>query len=105
MILTDNYGEAGALELLGAGLPPVYSGHNAYARWGPPPDDRTAAIVVTHATNADFGTYWGLGSCQRVETVDNNLGLSNQEQGVGIWVCPDVTTPWSEAWPGIRHLD
>ncbi len=104
-ILTDNYGEAGALDLLGSGLPPVYSGHNAYARWGPPPDDRTAAIVVTHATNEDFAHYWGLGSCQRVANVDNGLGLDNQEQGVGVWVCPQVTTPWSESWPGIRHLD
>ena len=31
--LTENYGEAAALELLGKGLPPVYSGHNGF--WGP----------------------------------------------------------------------
>lgn len=104
-ILTDNYGEAGALELLGPGLPPVYSGHNAYARWGPPPDALTAAVVVTHATNADFGTYWGLGSCRRAATVDNGLGLANQEQGVGVWVCPELARPWSADWPAIRHLD
>ena len=104
-ILTDNYGEAGALELLGSGLPPVYSGHNAYGDWGPPPDSLTAAVVVTHATNADFGRYWGLGACSRVATVDNGLGLANQEQGVGVWVCPDVSTPWSRDWTRIRHLD
>jgi hypothetical protein len=39
VILTANYGEAGALELLGAGVP-VVSGHNAYWDWGPPADDR-----------------------------------------------------------------
>jgi hypothetical protein len=105
VILTDNYGEAGALELLGHGLPPVYSGHNAYGAWGPPPDDRTAAIVVTHATTADFGRYWGLGTCGLVANVDNGLGLENQEQGVGVWVCPDVSAPWSRTWERIRHLD
>jgi 4-amino-4-deoxy-L-arabinose transferase-like glycosyltransferase len=105
VILTDNYGEAGALELLGADLPPVYSGHNAYSRWGPPPDGRTVAIVVTHATTADFGTYWGLGACTRVAAVDNGLGLDNQEQGVGVWLCPRVSKPWLVAWPSIRHLD
>jgi hypothetical protein len=105
VILTDNYGEAGALELLGSGLPPVYSGHNAYWRWGPPPDDRTAAVVVTHAQTAAFASYWDLGRCTHAARVDNGLGLSNQEQGVGIWVCPQVDGPWTSIWPKIRHLD
>ncbi len=105
VILTDNYGEAGAIELLGSGLPPVYSGHNAYARWGPPSDDRTTAIVVTHATSSDFATYWDLGTCRLVANVDNELDLANQEQGVGVWVCPEVTVPWSGHWARIAHLD
>jgi 4-amino-4-deoxy-L-arabinose transferase-like glycosyltransferase len=104
-ILTDNYGEAGALELLGSGLPPVYSGHNAYGRWGPPPDDRTAAIVITHAPSSAFASYWGLGTCTLEARVDNGLELDNQEQGVGVWVCPQVDGPWTSLWPRIRHLD
>ena len=39
VILTNDYSEASPLVLLGHGLPPVYSGHNAYWAWGPPPDD------------------------------------------------------------------
>jgi hypothetical protein len=105
VILTDNYGEAGALELLGSGLPPVYSGHNAYWRWGPPPGDRTAAIVVTHARGSSFASYWGLGQCTLVASVDNGIDLDNQEQGVGVWVCPSLGEPWSATWPRIRHLD
>ena len=104
-ILTDNYGEAGALELLGSGLPAVYSGHNAYGDWGPPPDSLTTAIVVTHATTDTFGYYWGLGTCRQVASADNGLGLANQEQGVGVWSCPDVATPWSQSWAWIRHLN
>ncbi len=104
-ILTDNYGEAGALELLGTMLPRVYSGHNAYYRWGPPPDSLSAAIVVTHASTAVFGIYWDLGDCERATAVDNEVGLANQEQGVGVWVCPQIAEPWQVAWPGIRHLD
>ena len=105
VILTDNYGEAGALELLGSGLPPVYSGHNSYWTWGPPPDDRTVAIVVTHATNDTFARYWALGACELVARVDNGLDLDNQEQGVGVWACPNRTTPWSVSWELVRHLD
>jgi hypothetical protein len=105
LILTDNYGEAGALELLGDGLPPVYSGHNAYWRWGPPPDNLTTAIVVTHATTSGFAATWGLGTCELMAHVDNDLDLANQEQGVGVWVCPTTSVPWSTSWPSIRHLD
>jgi hypothetical protein len=104
VILTDNYGEAGALELLGTGLPPVVSGHNAYARWGPPPADRTTVIVVTHDSSAGFSHAWGLGRCTYAAYVDNGLGLYNQEQGVGVWVCPKIERPWEESWDGIRHL-
>ncbi len=105
VILTDNYGEAGALELLGSGLPPVYSGHNAYADWGPPPVDRTTAVVVTHSSIADFSRYWDMGACSIAGRVDNGIDLDNQEQGVRVWVCPDVPLSWSALWPAIRHLD
>ena len=39
VILTRNYGEAGAIDRYGPalGLPRAYSGHNAYGVWGPPP--------------------------------------------------------------------
>ena len=104
-ILTDNYGEAGALDLLGSGLPPVYSGHNAYGDWGPPPDSLTAAVVVTHSSDEGFAQYWGLGACRRVTVVDNGLGLQNGEQGVGVWVCPEIGVPWSSNWARIRHLN
>ena len=38
----SNNGEADALELLGADVPSVLSGHNSYGDSGPPSDDVTA---------------------------------------------------------------
>jgi len=40
VIISSNYGEAGALEYYapGLGLPNVYSTHNSYHSWGPPSD-------------------------------------------------------------------
>jgi hypothetical protein len=44
IVVTESYQEASALELLrpanGIRIPPVYSGHNGYWYWGPPPDAR-----------------------------------------------------------------
>jgi hypothetical protein len=44
VIFTSNYGEAGAVDRYGPDL--AYSGHNAFAEWGPPPDRRGAVVVV-----------------------------------------------------------
>jgi len=48
VILTNDYSEASPLVLLGSGLPPVYSGHNAYWEWGPhPPIARSSSTSET----------------------------------------------------------
>jgi hypothetical protein len=62
-------------------------------------------VVVTHSSDEGFAQYWGLGTCRRVTAVDNGLGLQNQEQGVGVWVCSEIGTPWSSNWARIRHLN
>src|SRR5262249_19217367 len=47
IVVVDNYGEAGALELFGAGrLPRVACQHNNWYLWGPPAWDRSVAIFV-----------------------------------------------------------
>jgi hypothetical protein len=100
---TANYGEAGAIELLGEGVPPVYSGHNGYGYWGPPPEDSTNTIVVGHWDSGSVSELFG--RCQLFGRVDNGIGLDNEEQGAGIWICRDRTRPWHELWPLLRHLD
>ncbi|MCU0622119.1 MAG: glycosyltransferase family 39 protein, partial [Gemmatimonadales bacterium] len=48
VVFTQNYGEAGALTVLGRGrgVPPVISGHNNFWLWGPGPADATVVIIV-----------------------------------------------------------
>ena len=48
VIVSSNYGQAGALELYGPqlGLPAVYGTHNSFHSWGPPPDSVTTYIGV-----------------------------------------------------------
>ncbi len=103
VILTSNYGEAGALELLGTGLPPVYSGHNAYWDWGPPSADRTVVIHVGDWTTDQWSPYFE--DCQEAAQIDDGLGIDNQEQGQAISVCRGLRQPWAEMWPAFRHVD
>jgi 4-amino-4-deoxy-L-arabinose transferase-like glycosyltransferase len=102
VILTNNYGEAAALELLGKGLPPVYSGHNGFWYWGPPPAGRTVVVHVGDWTAADWSPYFA--GCRTVAHIDNGLGIENQEQGQAISVCSGLREPWTAIWPRLRQL-
>jgi hypothetical protein len=101
VILTANYGEAGALEILGGDLPPVFSGHNGYWDWGPPPAGSSLAIVVA-------GGGWrapGVSACRTEGSVDNGVDLDNEEQRTPILVCRGLPSDWTGVWSQFRHLD
>jgi 4-amino-4-deoxy-L-arabinose transferase-like glycosyltransferase len=102
VILTNDYSEASPLVLLGRGLPPVYSGHNAYWAWGPPPADRTVVIHVGDWRPADYGQFFS--GCQVVASIDNGLGVENSEQGEPITVCTGLRAPWTTLWPELRTI-
>jgi hypothetical protein len=102
VILTANYGEAGALQQarLRLGLPPVFSGHMGFADWGPPPEDATLTIAV----GMDRATLDGLfASVTPVAEIDNGVGLDTAEQGRTVWICREQRMPWSQAWPQLRY--
>jgi 4-amino-4-deoxy-L-arabinose transferase-like glycosyltransferase len=102
VILTNDYSEASPLILLGTGLPPVYSGHNAYWAWGPPPPDRTVVIHVGDWRPADYGQFFT--GCQVVATIDNGLGVENGEQGEAVTVCTGLRASWTTMWPELRTI-
>jgi 4-amino-4-deoxy-L-arabinose transferase-like glycosyltransferase len=102
VILANDYSEASALELLGTDLPPVYSGHNSYWSWGPPPEDRTLVIHVGGWRPADWRPYFT--GCMDAATVDNGVGIDNAEQGGRVSVCTGLAQPWSRMWPALRTI-
>ncbi len=102
MILTNDYSEASPLVLLGTGLPPVYSGHNAYADWGPPPADRTVVVHLGDWRPADWTKYFI--DCHDVAHIDNRLGIDNAEQGTAVTVCTGTRAPWKTMWPALRTI-
>ncbi|WP_312033923.1 glycosyltransferase family 39 protein [Actinoplanes sp. TBRC 11911] len=105
VLFTSNYGEAGALDRYGAAyrLPAVYSGHNELWNYGPPPDSRTVAIVVSQAPAAEVNAT--LGRCDLKAQLDNGLGIENEEPDGAIYVCRNLPAPWHTLWPGLQHYD
>jgi 4-amino-4-deoxy-L-arabinose transferase-like glycosyltransferase len=102
VVFAGNYGEAGAVDRFGPdyGLPRAYSAQNAYARFGIPPGSAGPVIVLGYRDpSVDFR------GCRRAATIDNGVGLDNEEQGGGVFVCARPRGSWAEAWPGLTHLD
>src|SRR3954471_6400375 len=104
VVVAGNYGEAGALDRArreGADLPPVYSGHNAYGLWGPPPGTSSPVLLVGYDTVGAATLFTG---CRLLARVDNGYGVDNDEQGTTVRFCTGPSQPWSQVWPRIRHL-
>jgi 4-amino-4-deoxy-L-arabinose transferase-like glycosyltransferase len=104
VIFTSNYGEAGAVDRFGPslGLPRAYSGHNAFANWGSPPDRHGPVVVVGLDTRMLVSHFAG---CRLEARVDNAAGVANDERGTRIELCSGTRQPWSRMWPDLRHYD
>lgn len=101
VVITANYGEAGALDRYGWGLPPIYSGHNELHEYGPPPETATAVVTVglpLERVSQYFET------CTAEGVLDNEVGVDNEEQGRIIGVCRGPVEPWDELWEEFQHF-
>ena len=103
-IFTQNYGEAGAIALLGPRLklPQAYSGHDGFSEWRIPPVSDTRALLAGFNSPLDAAPYFD--RCRTLATVDNGVGLNNQEQGLPVMLC-HVISPWTMLWPRLTHYD
>jgi hypothetical protein len=103
VILTSNYGEAGAIDRYGPalGLPRAYSGHNAYGDWGPPPEDGAPVVVVGYRPE-DARPH--LRGCAVAARIENDAGIDNDERDEQVLVCRGPRGSWSRVWPRLRHL-
>jgi 4-amino-4-deoxy-L-arabinose transferase-like glycosyltransferase len=102
VLLTRNYGQAGAIDRYGPalGLPRAYSGHNAYGDWGPPPQGAAPVIAV----GLHPGELARLRGCREVTRIDNGLGVDNEEQGTPVMICAGPWQDWAREWRALRHL-
>ncbi len=101
VLLTGNYGEAGAIDRYRArfGLPAAYSGLNAYGLWGPPPSVDGAVILVWEDSRPP--TY--LRGCRDLRRVGGPV--PNEEHDYArIFLCSGPRGTWASIWPRVAHL-
>jgi hypothetical protein len=100
-VLTENYGEAGAVLRYAPSVHGVYGGQNTLWSYGPPPADTDTAIAVGYPA-ADLRRWFR--TVRRVARIDNGVDLDNDEQGTPVWQCTGPTRSWAALWPAMRRL-
>ncbi len=102
VILTSNYGEAGAIDTFGPslGLPAAVSGELTYYFWRPA---RMSGPVLAVGMDVGFLSTLFEG-CSPVATVSNAYGLHNQEFGDPILLCARARMPLDELWPRLKDF-
>jgi 4-amino-4-deoxy-L-arabinose transferase-like glycosyltransferase len=109
VIFTADYGEAGAINELGTGLPRAVSGHNTYWWWGPGKPRATTVIAIAPGP-VDVTGYAGylrhfFASVRVAARLSNPYGIHNQEWGGHVYVCTGPRSSWAALWPRLRHYD
>jgi hypothetical protein len=93
VVVASNYGEAGALELFGHGLPPVASTDVTFRYWRP-------VVTGRHATLVGFTRGGASGFCRGYTRLGSiRMPTANQERGLPISACTlrsGLATEWPE---------
>ncbi len=101
-IFGQNYGEAGAIDILGRrhGLPPAISGHQNYYFWGPRGASRDVVIVL----DDNPGTLPEIcGSVEDKGPIKSHPLAMPNEQELRIYVCRDLKMSPEEIWPRVKR--
>ena len=96
VVVASNYGEAGALELFGRGLPPVASTHVSFRYWRPQVAGRRAVLVGFQAAQA-AAFCRGYAVVGRIE-----MPTANEERGLPIARCT-LGASLAAEWPAIQR--
>ncbi len=103
-ILTENYGEAGALDVLGEhyALPHAISGHNNYYLWGP--GSATGDICITVGIPDDT-VHRMFAEVTPAGRITNSQHIKNLEFGRPIYICRKPRRPLVQMWAMLKHYD
>ncbi len=102
VILTNNYGEAGAINTYGPplGLPTAVSGELSYYYW--PPASLSGPVIAVGFDARFLSTLFD--GCSTAGTVSNAYGLANQEFGSPFVVCQRPKHPLPRLWQLLKRF-
>jgi hypothetical protein len=100
VVLATNYGEAGALEVLGSALdlPPVVSGHNSYWLW--PPESLDGPVITLRRTREELEPWFE--HIERVETIQCQWCMPYQNDSP-VHIARGLKLPFEEFWLEIKR--
>ena len=100
VILTANYGEAGAINTYGrpVGLPAAVSGELSYYYWKPASLD--GPVIAIGLDPGFLATLFG--SCRQVGRLSNSYGLRNEEEGAPLSICRNPRLPLDSLWNRLK---
>jgi hypothetical protein len=101
-IFLQNYGEAGAIDILGAplGLPHAISGHNSYFLWGP----RGCSGEVVVALGGEREDYEEAFTSVEQAAIHTCTDCMPYENNRPIWVARGARIPMSQIWPRTKRF-
>jgi hypothetical protein len=101
-IFAQNYGQAGAIDVLGAplGLPRAISGHNSYYLWGP----RGCTGEVVIALGGDRHGYEEVFASVEQAAVHTCTDCMPYENNLPIYVLRGARMPFAEIWPHVKRF-
>jgi 4-amino-4-deoxy-L-arabinose transferase-like glycosyltransferase len=101
-VLTDNYGEAAAIDLYGGpyGLPPAISGHNEYYLWGLR-GQRPANLISVVDDPAGLRPYCASVTVLGITRATFARGFEN---GRSLAFCRGLRVSLAADWPKIKHF-
>ena len=100
-IFCSNYGEASAINFLGAGrgLPFAISGHNNYWIWGPHGETGDVIIVINGASLDEMRKYYD--SVEIAGVMDHPYAMPYEHRN--IYLCRGRKGSISKDWPEFKH--
>ena len=100
IVIADNYGQAGALEELGAGrIPRIACQHNNWYLWGPPAWDGRVAILIRRDSTGARGEFDHV----EVGAISGHPLAMPYEQDLPILVARGFHADFAAAWKQGKH--
>ncbi|MEO6362063.1 MAG: glycosyltransferase family 39 protein [Caldimonas sp.] len=103
VILTSNYGEAGAIDVLTKGLPPAMSGHNNYWFWGP--GTRRGDVVIALLPSSSRADLERLFEAVEVAGTIDCEHCMPYENHRPIFIGRHPRQTLATIWPQVKHFD